>query len=82
MIFLVYRHVQRKRKEQTILSERKEKCVKLLCHSDKILSIDSNSRRIIYVTNSDTPEKHDEQIWVFFTCGEQYNIFLESEVFE
>ena len=55
-----------------------KQCVHVLCHCADSSSIDSNSRKIVVVSE----EKHTARVWKVKTVNEQYGMFLQSTTLE
>ena len=77
-----YAHVQREKQVQTLLTQRQKQSVYTFFHSDKSLSIDSNSRHLINVMIDNVTERHVGRVWNVSTINDQYALFLESETIE
>ena len=62
-----YKHVKHKKRKQTALSQKQEKCVLTFCHSDESSRIDLNSKRLVEVIRDGKTERHVGRVWAVRT---------------
>ena len=64
---LGYQHIERRRRQEKVLTRKQEQSVIDFCHSNESSSIDSNSKRVLELKRRGIIEKHVGRMWAVST---------------